>query len=132
MEYVIISEDYNASVPTAYTRYRKGYSIMKNKLELKAKLLLLTSMSVFGTIGVFRRYIPFPSGMISLFRAIIGTIFLLGFILLKGKKPDFSAIKKNLKLLLIAGTMLGFNWILLFEAYQYTVRQRFWIWDLPV
>ena len=93
---------------------------MNNKHELKAKLLLLSSMSVFGTIGVFRRYIPFPSGMISLFRAIIGTIFLLGFILLKANKPDFPAIKKNLKLLIPAGIMLGFNWILLFEAYQYT------------
>lgn len=93
---------------------------MKNKQELKAKLLLLTSMSVFGTIGVFRRYIPFPSGMISLCRAIIGTIFLLGFIFIKGNKPDFAAIKNNLKLLIPAGIMLGFNWILLFEAYQYT------------
>ena len=93
---------------------------MKNKQELKAKLLLLTSMSVFGTIGVFRRYIPFPSGMISLCRAIIGTIFLLGFIFIKGNKPDFPAIKNNLKLLIPAGIMLGFNWILLFEAYQYT------------
>lgn len=93
---------------------------MKNKQELKAKLLLLTSMSVFGTIGVFRRYIPFPSGMISLCRAIIGTIFLLGFIFIKGNKPNFAAIKNNLKLLIPAGIMLGFNWILLFEAYQYT------------
>jgi len=93
---------------------------MKNKQELKSKLLLLSSMTIFGTIGVFRRYIPFPSGMISLFRAIIGTFFLFGFLLLKGNKPDFPAIKKNLKLLLIAGIMLGFNWILLFEAYQYT------------
>lgn len=88
--------------------------------ELKAKLFLLASMSIFGTIGVFRRYIPFPSGMISLCRAIIGTCFLLGFIFLKGNKPDFAAIKKNIKLLIIAGIMLGFNWILLFEAYQYT------------
>lgn len=93
---------------------------MKQNKELKAKLLLLSSMSIFGTIGVFRRYIPFPSGMISLCRAIIGTIFLLGFIFSKKSKPDFSAIKKNLKLLIIAGILLGFNWILLFEAYQYT------------
>ena len=92
---------------------------MNNK-ELKSKFLLLTSMAIFGTIGVFRRYIPFPSGMISLFRAVIGTVFLFGFIFLKGNKPDFPAIRKNLKLLLIAGTLLGFNWILLFEAYQYT------------
>lgn len=91
-----------------------------NTKELRSKLFLLSSMTIFGTIGVFRRVIPFPSGMISLCRAIIGTLFLLGFIFLHGTKPDFSAIKKNLKLLLIAGVMLGFNWILLFEAYQYT------------
>lgn len=93
---------------------------MNTKTELKAKILLLSSMSIFGTIGVFRRYIPFPSGMISLCRAIIGTIFLLGFIFIKGNKPDFTAINNNLKLLIPAGIMLGFNWILLFEAYQYT------------
>ena len=93
---------------------------MNNNKELKAKLFLLTSMSIFGTIGVFRKYIPFPSGMISLCRAVIGTIFLLGFIFIKGSKPDLSAMKKNLKLLIPAGIMLGFNWILLFEAYQYT------------
>lgn len=93
---------------------------MNNNKELKAKFLLLTSMSVFGTIGVFRRYIPFPSGMISLCRAIIGTLFLLGFLFFKKSKTDFPAIRKNLKLLIPAGIMLGFNWILLFEAYQYT------------
>ena len=93
---------------------------MNNSKELKAKLFLLSSMSIFGTIGVFRRYIPFPSGMISLCRAIIGTVFLIGFIFIKGNKPDLPAIKKNLKLLIPAGIMLGFNWILLFEAYQYT------------
>lgn len=93
---------------------------MNNSKDLKAKLFLLSSMSIFGTIGVFRRYIPFPSGMISLCRALIGTIFLLGFVFFKKSKPDFIAIKKNLKLLIIAGIMLGFNWILLFEAYQFT------------
>lgn len=93
---------------------------MNNKIELKAKLLLLSSMAIFGTIGVFRRYIPFPSGMISLCRAVIGTVFLLGFLLIRGNKPNFSAMKSNLKLLIPAGIMLGFNWILLFEAYQYT------------
>ena len=88
--------------------------------EFKAKLFLLSSMTVFGTIGIFRRYIPFPSGMISLCRAIIGTLFLVGFVLVKGNKPDFLAIKQNLKFLIPAGILLGFNWILLFEAYQYT------------
>lgn len=107
--YVIMAKD-----------YERIFSIMNNSKDLKAKLFLLSSMSIFGTIGVFRRYIPFPSGMISLCRALIGTIFLLGFVFFKKSKPDFIAIKKNLKLLIIAGIMLGFNWILLFEAYQFT------------
>ena len=36
------------------------------------------------------------------------------------KKPDFSAIRKNLLFLLLSGTAIGFNWILLFEGYKYT------------
>lgn len=110
--YAIITKDISV--------IRKDYFIMKHNKELKAKLFLLSSMSIFGTIGVFRRYIPFPSGMISLCRALIGTVFLLSFVFIKGSKLDFPAIKKNLKLLIIAGILLGFNWILLFEAYQYT------------
>ncbi len=93
---------------------------MNYKNELKSKILLLSSMTIFGTIGVFRRYIPFPSGMISLIRGIIGTIFLLCFLCAKGSKPDLRSIRKNLPLLLIAGILLGVNWILIFEAYQYT------------
>lgn len=120
--YDIIVENYFANeLATLYLRRWKGpLFTMENKQEFKSKLLLLTSMTIFGTIGVFRRFIPFPSGMISLIRALIGTIFLLGFICIKGRKPDFPAIRKNLPLLLAAGVLLGFNWILLFEAYQYT------------
>lgn len=93
---------------------------MENKQEFQSKLLLFTSMTIFGTIGVFRRFIPFPSGMISLIRALIGTFFLSAFICIKGTKPDFPAVRRNLPFLLVAGVFLGFNWILLFEAYQYT------------
>ena len=36
------------------------------------------------------------------------------------KKPlDIPAIKKNLKLLILSGTLIGVNWILLFESYKY-------------
>lgn len=47
-------------------------------------------------------------------------LFLLLVILLKGWKLSFPSIRKNLPVLLASGTCLGFNWILLFEAYQYT------------
>ena len=84
----------------------------------RAKLAL--SMFIFGTIGIFRRGIVLPSSFIAMVRAIVGTVFLLGLILAKRQKIDGNAVKKNLLLLILSGVLLGFNWILLFEAYQYT------------
>ena len=36
------------------------------------------------------------------------------------KRPDVAAIKKNWLPLTFSGVLLGFNWVLLFEAYKYT------------
>ena len=82
--------------------------------------MLLLSMGIFGTIGLLRRYIPCSSGLLALTRAVIGAVFLLILVLLKKQKPDFSAIRKNLWLLVISGGAIGLNWILLFEAYNHT------------
>lgn len=87
---------------------------------MKSKIILLMSMTIFGTIGVFRKYIPLPSGTISLVRGIIGTLFMLVLIYARGSKPSKEAIRANIKILIIAGAFLGINWILLFEAYRYT------------
>lgn len=88
--------------------------------EQQSKALLTLSMVIFGTIGIFRRHIPLSSGMIALLRGGIGVVFLLVFCLLRGRKLSLQSIKKNLLLLGISGAMIGFNWILLFESYQYT------------
>lgn len=85
-----------------------------------AKLQLIVSMIVFGTIGIFVRFIPYSSGVIAMTRGIVGALFLLCFILIKGRKLDFSAIKSNLVILLLTGAFIGINWILLFESYRYT------------
>lgn len=82
--------------------------------------MLVASMLIFGTIGIFRKYIPLPSGMIAMVRGIVGTMFLMLVMMVGKKKPDFMAIKKNLLLLCLSGALIGFNWILLFEAYQHT------------
>lgn len=88
--------------------------------ENTAKVKLALSMFIFGTIGIFRRGIVLPSSIIAMVRAVVGTIFLLGLILAKQQKIDRNAVCKNLQLLILSGILLGFNWILLFEAYQYT------------
>ena len=88
--------------------------------ENTARFKLIASMIIFGTIGIFRSYIPLPSSVIALVRGAIGTLFLLLVITLKRQKINFTAIKKNLLLLCISGAFIGINWILLFEAYRYT------------
>lgn len=83
-------------------------------------LMLMTSMLIFGTIGVFRRYIPLSSAMLACVRGFMGGIFLLSIYLLKGGKLKISLSKTKWILLLITGVLLGANWILLFESYNYT------------
>ena len=86
----------------------------------KAKLNVLLSMTIYGTIGLFVRNIDLPSSVISMIRGLIGFPFLLAVLAVKKQKIDLISIKKNLKYLLCSGALLGFNWILLFEAYRYT------------
>jgi len=85
------------------------------------KLMMIAAMTIFGTIGIFRKYIPLPSSLLALARGIIGTAFLLLLVLvIKRDKLSTEAIRRNLVFLVISGALIGFNWILLFEAYQYT------------
>ena len=86
----------------------------------QSRLILILSMFIFGTIGIFRKYILMPSSALAMIRGFIGAFFLLILFLAKGRKLSWKAIHNNLLFLLISGALLGFNWILLFEAYQYT------------
>lgn len=88
--------------------------------EKRALFSLIFSMFVFGTIGIFRKYIPLSSGMLAMARGFIGAAFLLFVIFARRQKLSGEAIKKNLFLLVASGVCIGFNWILLFEAYRYT------------
>ncbi|MDD3369924.1 MAG: DMT family transporter [Lachnospiraceae bacterium] len=91
-----------------------------NQTEQKAKLTVIFSMTIFGTIGIFRRYITLPSGMLAMFRGYIGTAFLITYIMLTKREIVWEGIKRKIFNLLISGALIGFNWILLFEAYQHT------------
>ena len=84
----------------------------------RAKLIL--AMTIFGTIGIFVRYIPLPSSVIACVRGFIGVAFLLLVTFLRKSKISWKDIKKNLVLLVISGAFIGINWILLFESYRYT------------
>ncbi|MHB8075938.1 DMT family transporter [Desulfosporosinus fructosivorans] len=87
---------------------------------MEAKLKIIFSMSVFGTIAIFVKNIPLSAGEIALFRAIIASVAIIIFKLANGKIILFSDIKKDLPILFVSGAAMGFNWILLFQAYNYT------------
>lgn len=90
------------------------------KKDISPRTLLIISMSVFGTIGLFVRNIGLPSGEIALYRAVLAMILIGVFLLATKQKIPFAKIKKEIPLLLFSGIAMGFNWILLFEAYKYT------------
>ncbi len=82
---------------------------------------LTLSMLIFGTIGIFRRLIGLPSDAIAFGRGLMGGVFLLLFARLRGQKLAWAAIRRrDLLLLILSGMLIGFNWIALFEAYNYT------------
>ncbi len=105
-----------------------------SKPNNKARLQLVLSMSIFGTLAIFVRNISVSSGELALYRAILAAILIGSYLLLSSQKSNSSAdsytkntnllfgicTKKELLLLLFSGMAMGFNWILLFEAYKYT------------
>jgi len=93
---------------------------MKTSSTHTARLQLITAMLIFGTIGIFVRYIPLPSSVIALVRGVVGTVFLLVLVRVRNMPVSWAIVKENLLFLALSGVAIGFNWILLFEAYRYT------------
>ena len=77
-------------------------------------------MASFGTLAPFVRNISVSSGELALYRAMLAALLIGGFLLVTGQKIPFRSPGKELILLLLSGIAMGFNWILLFEAYKYT------------
>ncbi len=77
-------------------------------------------MIIFGTIGVFVRYIDLSSSEIALLRGLIGSLFLMIVLLLMKKKISWALVKVNALFLLFSSIALGGNWIFLFQAYKHT------------
>ena len=65
---------------------------MQNRTT-SAYLMLISAMLVFGTIGIFRRYIPLSSGLIAFSRGVLGGVFLLVFLILRHR--GFEKIEKS-------------------------------------
>ena len=89
-------------------------------LKLSPRWMLITSMAVFGTLAPFVRSISVSSGELALYRAVLAATLIALFLLVTKQPIPFRSIRKEVPLLLLSGAAMGFNWILLFEAYKYT------------
>ena len=90
------------------------------KKTLNARLMLVASMTIFGTLGIFVRNIAVSSGELALYRAVLAALLIAAYLLATRQRIPFASIKKEVPLLLASGVAMGVNWILLFEAYKYT------------
>lgn len=90
------------------------------KHNSRSRLMLISSMAIFGTLAPFVRNIGVSSAELSLFRAVLAAALIGLFLLVTGQKLPVRELKKELLLLMLSGTSMAINWILLFEAYKYT------------
>ena len=86
----------------------------------RSRLMMTVSMAIFGTLAPFVRRIGVTSGELALYRALMAAALIAVFLLVTRQKIPFAAIKKEIPLLLLSGMAMGFNWILLFQAYKFT------------
>ena len=64
------------------------------------RLMLIMSMTVFGTLGLFVRNIPVSSGELALYRAVLAALLIGVYLLVSRQKIPFARIKKEVPLLL--------------------------------
>ena len=86
----------------------------------RSRLMMVSAMAIFGTLAPFVRRIGITSGELALYRALMAAALIGAFLLVTRQKIPFAAIKKEIPLLLLSGMAMGFNWILLFQAYKFT------------
>lgn len=88
--------------------------------DRRSVIMLISSMIIFGTIGVFRRYIPVSSAFLAFSRGILGGACILVFLMFRNRTIKERLPAYMLPGLIVSGILIGINWILLFEAYNHT------------
>ena len=83
-------------------------------------IMLIASMAIWGSLGLFRRAIPLPSSVLAFVRGVVGSLFLVLFVRARGGRVNAGMTRKQIAWFAAAGAIMAFNWILLFDAYNYT------------
>ena len=83
------------------------------KKIMNPRLMLIASMTIFGTLGIFVRNIPVSSGELALYRAVLAALLIAVFLLLTKQRIPFANIKKEVPLQIICCTMSTLGLVLI-------------------
>ena len=86
--------------------------------DRRSVIMIVASMLIFGTIGLFRRYIPCSSAFLAFVRGILGGLLLLAFTRINKMSTGEKLPRQTVTWLAVSGAVIGINWMLLFEAYN--------------
>ncbi len=84
------------------------------------RLKYIIAVVLYGTIGMFLRYVSLPSEIVAMCRGLIGSLFIFIYMKVTHLGIDREAIKSNREWLILGGICLGLNWVFLFAAYVKT------------
>ena len=85
----------------------------------RALALFLTAILIFGTNGVAVHMAGLPSSVIAAVRGIIGALTLVAWARMRGQSLSLADIPRpQLLRIAISGACIGFNWVLIFEAFR--------------
>ena len=88
--------------------------------ERKARLQLIFTMLLFGTLGTLSRFIDMPSSVIALGRAFFSVLTIILILAFRRQKLDWDDIKRNIGWLTLSSVFMCCNWVCQFEAFKYT------------
>ena len=89
--------------------------------EKTARLHMIISMILFGTIGIFTRNTQgITSGELALYRSLLALLLLVGLYRMANHKIPYKKYKKEVRILVVSGILMAINWIFLFQSYRYT------------
>ncbi|MFM9413037.1 DMT family transporter [Peptococcus simiae] len=84
----------------------------------RAYVLYLLSVVTFGCNGIIASYIDQTSTTIVFFRLLLGSLFLLGVMLVRRQGRALFRYPRDLAFVLVSGLAMGISWLFLYEAFD--------------
>ena len=84
----------------------------------QARIKYISGLLLFGLNGVVSSRLAMPSMGIVFYRTLLGSLFLLLLLLLKGERLRLDAPPRQVAAAALSGVSMGLSWIFLYEAYQ--------------